>query len=63
MSPAPELSPPPRSVGLFKVGQITDAGPYCDHFDISDLIKDFKFHSSSVSDALLCRFQDGSKAQ
>jgi hypothetical protein len=45
MSFALELSPPPRSIGLFKIRQIANAGPDRDNFDLIDLVKDFKFHS------------------
>ena len=60
MGSALELSPPPRSIGLFKIRQIADAGPDSDDFDLFNLAKDFKFHSSSVPfDNLIQMLQDG----
>lgn len=44
MSFALELSPPPRSIGLFKIRQIANAGPVRDNFDLMDLVEDVKFH-------------------
>jgi hypothetical protein len=43
-----ELSPSPRSMGLFKIRQIADAGPHSDYFDPLDLAKDSKFHCRSL---------------
>ena len=48
MSSALELSPSPRSISLFKIRQIADAGPDSDNLDSLNLANDFKFHSSSV---------------
>jgi len=43
-----ELSPPPRSIGLFKIRQIANAGPDRDNFDLIDLVKDFKFQGQPL---------------
>jgi len=55
-----ELSPLPRSISLFRIRQIADAGPDRDDLDFFNLANDFKFHSSSVpSDNLIQMLPDG----
>ena len=43
-----KLSLLPRSISLFKIRPIADAGPDRDDLDFFNLANDFKFHGSSV---------------